>query len=411
MPPSLPLKFPCFCLTLLARPPLTRGCGLSSRRAKIRKNLRSSAKTVLGGAEVLSKTKAAKHGGSKDDTRAALRVGLKGICWRLEPRTPQEAMQQLALQARRADKQLERASARAGQELAALVCQHAGRGDDEELERLLDKLPASDIPGDYDNRHGMHLAAAAGHREALIVLIVAGGDVNVVDRFGRTPLAEAVLNGKDECIQLLREEGAELMLSGERLAGKLCSAGAAGDCALIRRYLSAGADPDAADYDKRTALMLAASEGSGQVCELLLEGGADPTASDRWGHSAANEAKENNRMGIHAMIVKAVDEWPTLGRPRRDKIRRHYLAAVQTAKERRTEDLKRQAVASADGEKRHFVDTDEIDRRQRAAVVIQKNARRRSCQRSMKTMRPRMHTSTGSTCTTLSSCSTEVVSM
>ena len=54
---------------------------------------------------------------------------------------------------------------------------------------------------------------------------------------------------------------AELCLSSEDLAGKLCSAGAAGDCALVRRYLAAGADPDASDYDARTALMLAAAEG------------------------------------------------------------------------------------------------------------------------------------------------------
>ena len=52
------------------------------------------------------------------------------------------------------------------------------------------------MPGDYDNRHGVHLAAAGGHDEALIVLIAHGATINEVDRFGRTPLTEAVLNGK-----------------------------------------------------------------------------------------------------------------------------------------------------------------------------------------------------------------------
>ena len=307
--------------------------------ANIRTNLRSTVATVLDGAEFGDGTR-------RPDAASAssLRVKLKGICWRLEPtsRTPREAMAQLAFQARRADRALERASDRAGQDLAALVCQHAGRGDDEELEKILEKVKASEIPGDYDHRYGMHLAAAGGYSECIALLIVGKADVNVIDRFGRTPLAEAILNGKDEAIELLREAGAELKLAQEDLAGKLCQAASEGDCALIKRYLAAGADPDAADYDKRTALMLCAAEGAAQVCKLLLDADADPTFADRWGHTAADEAKANSQLAIQKTIEKAASEWATIGLPRRDARRR------QEAKEARARvsDMEK-AVASA----------------------------------------------------------------
>lgn len=47
-----------------------------------------------------------------------------------------------------------------------------------------------------------------------------------------------------------------------RSASELCTAAAQGNADLIRRYIKAGINVNAADYDKRTALHIAAAEGN-----------------------------------------------------------------------------------------------------------------------------------------------------
>lgn len=47
-----------------------------------------------------------------------------------------------------------------------------------------------------------------------------------------------------------------------RSASELCTAAAQGNAELIRRYIKAGINVNAADYDKRTALHIAAAEGN-----------------------------------------------------------------------------------------------------------------------------------------------------
>ena len=50
-----------------------------------------------------------------------------------------------------------------------------------------------------------------------------------------------------------------------RSAAELCTAAAKGNCGLIRGYIRAGINVDAADYDKRTALHIAAADGNLEV--------------------------------------------------------------------------------------------------------------------------------------------------
>ena len=48
----------------------------------------------------------------------------------------------------------------------------------------------------------------------------------------------------------------------------MCSAARLGDLAGLRRIIDGGADPNAGDYDRRTALHLAAAEGHVELVEL-----------------------------------------------------------------------------------------------------------------------------------------------
>jgi ankyrin repeat protein len=62
--------------------------------------------------------------------------------------------------------------------------------------------------------------------------------------------------------RMLLWAGAQLNVSGVKSAALLCSAVYEGDMQLLRRLLRAGARADAEDYDKRTALHIAASDGN-----------------------------------------------------------------------------------------------------------------------------------------------------
>jgi len=63
-------------------------------------------------------------------------------------------------------------------------------------------------------------------------------------------------------------------------AGALVAAAAAGDADEVRRLLRAGADPDEADADRRTAVTHAAYGGHAEAVRVLLEAGADVDRQD-----------------------------------------------------------------------------------------------------------------------------------
>jgi glutaminase len=90
-------------------------------------------------------------------------------------------------------------------------------------------------------------------------------------------------------------------MSPPELASLLCEAAAEGKLGLLRRYIAAGADVNAADYDRRTPMHIAAAEGKLSLVELLVvEGGADLAAADRWGNTPLAEA---TRVGAAQVVA------------------------------------------------------------------------------------------------------------
>lgn len=102
----------------------------------------------------------------------------------------------------------------------------------------------------------------------------------ISDKFGNTPLFEAVKKGNDRVASILVKEGASLNIVDA--GGCLCQAVARGDSDFIKRLLSYGLDPNSKDYDQRTALHLAVSEELYLMTKLLIEAGASVLARDRY---------------------------------------------------------------------------------------------------------------------------------
>eukprot|EP01060_Flectonema_neradi_P008381 TRINITY_DN159_c1_g1_i1.p1 TRINITY_DN159_c1_g1~~TRINITY_DN159_c1_g1_i1.p1 ORF type:complete len:822 (+),score=164.34 TRINITY_DN159_c1_g1_i1:134-2599(+) len=83
----------------------------------------------------------------------------------------------------------------------------AAVGDAVELQKLIPTVNSVNT-GDYDNRCALHLASEEGHMSCVKLLIEAGADLNVKDRWGTTPLRGAIRNTHNNIADYLKDMGA-----------------------------------------------------------------------------------------------------------------------------------------------------------------------------------------------------------
>jgi len=166
---------------------------------------------------------------------------------------------------------------------------------------------------DYDFRTPLHLAVTGGYLDVVKVLIKYKCNVNVYDRFGHTPLRDALDHKQqsgdiyDKIVSVLRARGATR--TDEVLAFKLCWAAAKGDLEKIKRIESEGGSLKAHDYDGRTAMHLAASEGKLHVLEYLVGmhiPGCPPMAhTDKFGATPLDDAVREGHKECEAFLRKS----------------------------------------------------------------------------------------------------------
>ena len=76
-----------------------------------------------------------------------------------------------------------------------------------------------------------------------------------------------------------------------------------GDSTKIREMLGYGWNPNAADYDGRTALMLASSRGFRDIVEAVLAAGANPNVVDAFGGTALLEACKHGHDDVIDVLI------------------------------------------------------------------------------------------------------------
>ena len=84
----------------------------------------------------------------------------------------------------------------------------------------------------------------------------------------------------------------------------LIYAASCGDIDEIKRIEAKGVDLNVSDYDGRTALHLAASEGQFEVVDYLIKRKVNVNAKDRWGGTPLKDAKKSNHTDICNKIEK-----------------------------------------------------------------------------------------------------------
>jgi ankyrin repeat protein len=223
--------------------------------------------------------------------------------------------------------------------LPALFCMAAAEGNVKQMINILKQFPGFHADSvDYDFRSAAHVAAAEGQLVSIQFLCEHSNSkkqnlhwMNREDRWGRTPIEEAYHHRHYAVADYLRErkmtssksilseiDPNQLVTTNLIVAtmskwkkilyfGTLASKN---EAELINGLLGSGVFSSSelyADYDGRTPMHLAASNGQLDVVKVLQYYGDDGrTYKDRWGNCAIDEARRKKFVQIVDVLLNDI---------------------------------------------------------------------------------------------------------
>ncbi|KAL3893622.1 MAG: hypothetical protein SGPRY_014102, partial [Prymnesium sp.] len=143
---------------------------------------------------------------------------------------------------------------------------------------------------DHDKRTCLHFAAAMGHLPIMIALLDADAEVNAKDRWGISPMMEALRFNHLDAAEFLRQLDGELYYDEEAMASEMIRQVRKGKLDTLKAMIECGADINSASHDFRTCLHLSASDGAITMVEMLIKENADINFRDRWGGTPLRDA-------------------------------------------------------------------------------------------------------------------------
>ncbi|KAF8692213.1 hypothetical protein HU200_039816 [Digitaria exilis] len=148
-------------------------------------------------------------------------------------------------------------------------------GDLRPLKKMAAKVDLREAKDDI-GRNALHLAALKGHLEVCKFLVEELGlDVNsTMVSNAKRPVHFAAAGGNKRVLGYLLDHGGDAEVPDSKGSTPLHDAAEQGHCEAIRLLLSKGVDVDPVNY-RGTPLHLAASMGKDQALKILLEHGAD----------------------------------------------------------------------------------------------------------------------------------------
>lgn len=166
--------------------------------------------------------------------------------------------------------------------------------DVDALKKLIEWADVDLDEQDADGFSAAMIAAAAGHVEAFRLLLHAGANIKLQNKYGETAITLAELNRNGEVLeQVILEYALEEGQKGSAGFYALHRAAKRGDFDLVHTLVSRCYDVNASDADGYTPLMLAAKSGHGSVCQLLISSGAKCDIENARNETALALAREN----------------------------------------------------------------------------------------------------------------------
>ena len=139
-----------------------------------------------------------------------------------------------------------------------------------------------------DGTPALHWAVRVDDLDMAGLLLGAGADAKLANRYGLTPLAVAAANGSAAMIRLLLDAGADANSMDPAGETVLMIAARTGMADAVQLLLDRGAVVDGKDRTyQQTALMVAVREDHPDIIRLLIDRGADVNAKTRTGNTPA----------------------------------------------------------------------------------------------------------------------------
>ena len=153
------------------------------------------------------------------------------------------------------------------------------------------------------------IAAAMGkNTDLLAALLPTVNDVDANDSDGMTALMAAAAKGREQNVELLLTNSANVHQSNLTNNGvwerwtALSYAARNGHAHIVQRLLAAKAEINGQNAEGETALMLAAFQGHSEVVATLLAAGANTSLQNQSGETAYNIAIKMGQLAIAEMI-------------------------------------------------------------------------------------------------------------
>ncbi|KAK2765322.1 hypothetical protein FQN54_008166 [Arachnomyces sp. PD_36] len=161
----------------------------------------------------------------------------------------------------------------------------------------------------YNGMNGLHLAAYYNRILVVIALLEKGVDVETPNRKGKTALHIAAEAGHSGVIKTLISYGANLHATTTNYPTHSISASAVGPhrrpASSLGFRTSGGGNESILEEDSEAAIHFAASSGSKEVVQLMLEHGADINSRSSQGSTPLHKALEAGQEDIIELLTDA----------------------------------------------------------------------------------------------------------